>query len=64
MSKAIIELYVDIDDLGKQLDIIFDNGCKKITVERDESYVVYVGDMARYETKYFIRATISQGEEE
>ena len=64
MSKAIIELYVDIDDLGKQLDIIFDNGYKKITVERDESYVVYVGDMARYETKYFIKATISQGETE
>lgn len=64
MSKAIIELYVDIDDLGKQLDIIFDNGYKKITVERDESYVVYVGDMAEFKTKYFIRATISQGEEE
>ena len=63
MSKAIIELYVDINDLGKQLDIIFDNGYKKITVERNENYIVYVGDMARYETKYFIRATISQGEE-
>lgn len=64
MSKAIIELYVDIDDLGKQLDIIFDNGYKKITVERIGDYIVHVGDMARYETKYFIRATISQGEEE
>ncbi len=64
MSKAIIELYVDIDDLSKQLDIIFDNGYKKITVERIDDYIVSVGDMARYETKYFIRAKLSQGEEE
>lgn len=62
MSKAIIELYVDIENLGKQLDIIFDNGYEKITVSREKDYFVDVGDMARFETKYFIRATIGKEE--
>lgn len=60
MSKAIIELYVDVEDLVRQLDIIFDNGYEKITVSREKDYVVNVGDMARFETKYFVRATIGE----
>lgn len=59
MSKAIIELYVDVEDLGKQLDIIFDNGYEKVIVSREKDYIVEDGGgMAHFETKYFVRATI------
>ena len=62
MSKAIIELYVDIEDLDKQLDIIFDNGYEKVTISRDNAYMVENGDTVYFKTKYFVKARI--GEEE
>lgn len=62
MSKAIIELYVDKEDLCKQLDIIFDNGYEKITVSREKRYLDDEIDMAQLDTKYFIRATIGKEE--
>lgn len=62
MSKAIIELYVDAEDLVKQCDILLENGYTYLIIKREKGYITEDSNGFYLGTKYFIEAHIGDTE--
>ena len=62
MSKPIIELYVDEEDLNKQCDILFENGYTYLIIKKEKGYYVEASNGAYLTTKYFVEAHIGDME--